>query len=228
MKKEILSLIITTSILNYNYATACNQTTRDKKYDKNIHENICIPEGYWITMIGNGTKKCDYNSDGIEDLVVMWSKKGDLNLGDTLFTSIYRQDSLKNFTFWKTLGNLERYIGNYIHYVSLDGKWPTNKQDSLFIDKYYEVYGETYPLQSLTIEKNYIIIELGYDDHPYRTILVTYKYNKSLDNYCFEKCEYHNTLPPENNIITHEYDNIFGPTIDDFTYFYNVKKIKDK
>ena len=81
-------------------------------------------------------------------------------------------------------------------------------------------YEDAYPLLRLKIEKTFIILDIRLDAEAYWRI--TYKYNDALKNWRYEKCE--EVFRNDSGSLLRDMSWAFGPTIDDFTYFYLDKE----
>ena len=81
-------------------------------------------------------------------------------------------------------------------------------------------YEGFYHLLDLRVEKAFIIMDIMLDaEADWR---VTYKYDGALKNWIYEKCE--EVLHDEGGASLRDMAWAFGPTIDDFTYFYLDKR----
>jgi hypothetical protein len=130
----------------------------------------------------------------------------------SIYLSIYLQNPDSTFSHFKTFSHLyplyfEIYYLTYI------------PEDTTLIP-ILKGYGYTYPLRELRVEKAFIILEIKLDAEA--DWKVTYKYDDAIKNWKYEKCE--EVFLDESGALPHDMAWAFGPTIDDFTYFYWDKR----
>lgn len=181
----------------------CNRTTWVKQDEKKIPKGVCIPMGYFISNIYEST---DVNDDGLSDFIFKW-RRPELQDGDTLFVTIYTQNTDSSFNFFRTFNNL--YPINFKSY-SLDY---IPKQERLrSIQKKYQ---DQYPFLKLTFEKDAIQITRKGDATA--DLIITYRYDKGLKNWIYEKTIMYDFVA--NTKEPYDLSEELGPTIDNFTYF---------
>jgi len=202
----ILQLILfLCSVVSYAQNTDCNRAVWIKEDEKKIPKEICIPNGnYHITEV---YEKVDVNGDGLEDFIFDWNKNP-LQDGDTIYVTIYAQNSDSTFSFFCTFNNLYPI---YFKSYSLD----YTPQDTSLIS-IHRKYENFYPLHGLKFENDLIKITMRNDAET--DIVITYKYDKTIKNWRFEKSEEYYFI--DSTLDPIDLSNKLGPTIDNFTYFY--------
>ena len=202
----ILQLILfLCSIVSYAQNTDCNRAVWIKEDEKKLPKEICIPNGnYHITEV---YEKVDVNGDGLKDFIFDWNKNP-LQDGDTIYVTIYTQNSDSTFSFFRTFNNLYPI---YFKSYSLD----YTPQDTSLIS-IHRKYENFYPLHGLKFENDLIKITIRNDAET--DIVITYKYDKTIKNWRFEKSEEYYFI--DSTLDPIDLSNKLGPTIDNFTYFY--------
>ncbi|MEM4326149.1 MAG: hypothetical protein QXU40_02515 [Candidatus Pacearchaeota archaeon] len=210
MKRNICLFII---ILLHNIIvsaqdTTCNRAVQVKSYEKELPKEVCIPQGYLISDI---YEKTDINGDSLNDFIFDWNKNP-LKDGDTIYVTIYLQNPDGTYKYFRTFNNLYPiYFKSYsLDYIPQD-------TSLILIHRKYENF---YPLHRLKFEKDLIKITIRNDAET--DIVVTYRFDKTINNWRFEKSEEYyfidGTLDPIN------LSDKLGPTIDNFTYFYWIEE----
>lgn len=183
----------------------CNRNVWIERFTKLLPKEVCIRMGnYHITEV---YKKTDINNDGLIDFMFDWNKNP-LNDGDTIYVSIYIQKPDSTFAYFRTFKNLypiyfERYDLDYI------------PKDSALV-KMQRRYENFYPLRKLEFENDKIRLRIRYDAEA--DLIVTYKFDSEKKNWFYEKAEEY--FFSSEGSLPKDYSKVFGPTIDDFTYFY--------
>jgi hypothetical protein len=134
------------------------------RFEQLLPKEICIPKGYYITHIYDGT---DLDGDGLEDFIFEWNRKS-LKSGDTIFISAYLQKTDSSFVFLKTFSNLKPiYFDSYSDFQSKDER----------LNQLHRIYGG-YPLQELRFENQQIIIRFNDNSSGrYAGVLLTYLFD---------------------------------------------------
>lgn len=202
----ILQLILLLcEIISYAQNTDCNRAVWIKEDEKKLPKEICIPNGnYHITEV---YEKVDVNGDGLEDFIFDWNKNP-LQDGDTIYVTIYTQNSDSTFSFFRTFNNLYP-----IYFRSYDLDYVPEDTSLISIHKKYE--GE-YQLKSLKFKNDFIIIEIFYA--ALENLIIKYKYNNEKKNWVYYSCELYSFLNESKTLM--DLSGKLGPTIDNFTYFY--------
>jgi hypothetical protein len=205
MKKYIISeiVLLLIGIAVFAQNTDCNRAVWVKQDEKKIPEGICIPKGY---LISNIYESADINDDGLPDFIFKW-RKPDLQDGDTLYVTIYTQNQDSTFSYLRTFNNL--YPINFKSY-SLD----YIPKDEKFRAIYKKYHGQ-YPFLKLTFEKD--IIQINRKGDATADLIITYRYDKDLKNWRYEKTEMYDFVA--NTKEPYDLSEELGPTIDNFTYF---------
>lgn len=207
MKKYIIPQIVLSflSCVTFAQNIDCNRSVWLNRFTKLLPKEVCIQNGnYHITEVYD---KVDLNNDGLEDFIFDWNKDT-LQDGDTIYVTIYIQNPDSSFSYFHTFNNL--YPINFKSYSS--DYEPNEDKLKDFQKKYYGFD----PLIELTFEKGMIKITRKEDAEA--NLIITYKFDKSINNWRYEKSE-------EYFLVDGGYKTIdllkeLGPTIDNFTYFY--------
>jgi len=202
----ILQLILfLCSIVSYAQNTDCNRAVWIKEDEKKLPKEICIPNGnYHITEV---YEKVDVNGDGLEDFIFDWNKNP-LQDGDTIYVTIYTQNSDSTFSFFRTFNNLYPiYFKSYSRdYIPKDEK----------LRSVHKKYRGEYLLLKLKFEKN--IIEITIMGDATTDLIITYKYDRDIKNWRYDNTVMYDFVA--NTKEPYDLSEEVGPTIDNFTYFY--------
>jgi hypothetical protein len=204
--KFLFALLCTTAVAANAQDENCNQKVWPRNFGDPIPQGVCIPQGMfnYITAVYDRT---DINGDGLEDFICDWNVKP-LDDGDSIYVSIYLQNSDSTFSHFRTFSHLYP-----IYFARYDLGYIPEDTTLIPILKGYE---DTYPLIGLRVEKAFIILEIEFDAEAYWRI--TYKYDDAIKSWRYEKCE--EVFRNESGASLRDMAWAFGPTIDDFTYFY--------
>lgn len=197
----VIVLVVIPLLVKGQQHTNCNRETDLKMF---IPNDVCIPNGkYQITQVD---KENDVDGDNKKDLVIEWNNMP-IKDGDTIFVSIYLQNKDSAFTFFRTFNNLYP-----IFFKSYDLSYMPRDTSLNTIYKKYE--GE-YLMLDLIFKKGKIVIRRKNDATS--EFFITYKYDKKLKNWIYEKCEMYDFTIEK----TKPYDlsDKLGGTINNFTYF---------
>lgn len=211
MKTKLLFALLCTIVVTANAQNEnCNQKVWPRNFGDPIPQGVCIPSGIfnYITRVFDRT---DVNGDGLEDFICDWNVKP-LSDGDSIYLSIYLQNPDSTFSLFRTFSHLcPLYFARY------DFDYTPEDTALIPILKKYEGF---YPLLDLRVEKAFIILEFLLDAAA--NWRVTYKYDDALKNWRYEKCE--EVFRNDSGSLLRDMSWAFGPTIDDFTYFYLDKE----
>ncbi len=206
MKRIILLQVATLlfSIVSNAQNKDCNRSVWIKQDERKLPKEVCISKGnYHITEV---YEKIDVNGDGFEDFIFDWNKNP-LQDGDTIYVTIYIQNPDSTFSFFRTFNNLyPLYFKSY----SLDYTPKENRLKSV-----HKKYKDQYPFLKLTFEKETIQITMKEDAEA--NLIITYKFDKAINSWCYEKCEEYFLAVGGYKPI--DLSEKLGPTIDNFTYF---------
>lgn len=201
----MITLLILNTIMSYAQDCICNRSVWIKSWEKELPKEVCIPLGnYHITQV---YERVDVNDDGLNDFIFDWNRYP-LKDGDTIYVTIYLQNQDGTYQYFRTFNNLypiyfERYDLDYIP-----------KDTSLIsIHKKYENF---YPLHGLKFDNDLIKTKIRNDAET--DLVITYKFDKSINNWRFEKSEQYYFI--DETLDSINLSDKLGPTIDNFTYFY--------
>ena len=200
----ILQLILfLCSIVSYAQNTDCNRAVWIKEDEKKLPNGICIPKEYLISNIYEST---DVNNDGLMDFIFKW-RKSELQDGDTMYVTIYVQNSDSTFSFFRTFNNLYPiYFKSYSRdYIPKDEK----------LRSVHKKYRGEYLLLKLKFEKN--IIEITIMGDATTDLIITYKYDRDIKNWRYDNTVMYDFVA--NTKELYDLSEEVGPTIDNFTYF---------
>lgn len=208
IEKAILILIFLITVLSGfsqdSLIVECNRSVKISSFLKKMPNEVCLPKGnYQVTHIFENT---DINEDGYDDFIFKYSKYP-LTDGDTSYISVYTQNSDSSFSFFRTFDNLYP-----LYFLKYDIEFIPKDERLRLIHKKYE---NEYLLLNLEFNKNRIIIKRKMDAE--FNLIITYKYNKELNNWVYEKCE--EFLIAHGISTPYDLQEKLGPTIDNFTYF---------
>lgn len=211
MKKYLLSgvlavLCICVSAQNkldavYVTDSLCNRNVEIQNYLRKLPKDICIPFGYHISFIRSET---DINNDGLLDFIFEWNSP-ELKDGDTIFISCYLQNPDLSYSHLKSFKHLYPvYFKDYsASYVPIDSTLKELKNRMVM----------GYALKSLKFEGMFIKIEFKADAAS--DFCLEYKFDVEKENWFLIKSELTNFEEDHR-----DWSKVFGPSIDDFTYFY--------
>lgn len=198
---QIVLLFLTASTIAQNID--CNRAVWIKQNAKNLPKEVCIPKGYLISNIYEST---DINGDSLPDFIFKW-RKPELQDGDTLYISIYLQNSDSTFSYFRTFNNLYP-----IYFKDYSRDYVPPKSALIALHKKYE--GEDQFLE-LKFEQNLITLKIEYAAK--EDLWVQYYYDKSKKDWLYQKAEIHDYWEKVTPIDLSEK---IGPSINNFTYFY--------
>jgi hypothetical protein len=199
---QIVLLFLSSVILGQNID--CNRSVWINRFTKLLPKDICIPNGnYHITEVYN---RVDLNEDGLEDFIFDWNRNP-LQDGDTIYVTIYLQNPDSSFSNFRTFNNL--YPINFKSY-SFDY---VPKEDKLK-DIHKKYYGFD-PLIEINFDEG--IIKITRKEDAEANLIITYKFDKSINNWRYEKSEEYFLVGGGYKLI--DLSEQLGPTIDNFTYF---------
>lgn len=182
MKKQFLTMVIlfTFEFICYSQtikSPACNRAVSNKSYEKKLIKEVCIPNGYQISLILTETRNIDMDGDGVGDFVFNWSKPQKID-GDTTFTTVYKKNKDNSFTFLKTFKNLYPiYFKNYNVSTYINA----NKE----IEKFYnDCVGQQPLFKAIDFVGKAGVISINFNDiETGLGFLVKYKYNSKLKDW---------------------------------------------
>jgi hypothetical protein len=200
---QIVLLFLTASAIAQNID--CNRAVWINRFTKMLPKEVCIPKGnYHITEV---YEKIDLNDDGFEDFIFDWNKNP-LQDGDTIYVTIYFQNSDSTFSYFRTFNNLYP-----IYFKDYSLEYPPKVESLKVIHKKYE--GENQFL-NLSFEKNLITLKIK--NEAKEDLWVQYYYDKSKKDWLYLKAELHDYALDKVTPI--DLSDKIGPSINNFTYFY--------
>lgn len=190
----------------------CNQQVSTKWLKNKIPNSVCIPNNQHIREIKS---KKDINKDKLNDFIITHSKINAKDR-DTLFVSIYTQNTDSTYSLKKTLGNLYPIILNdynsdlYIN-DSLSGVFVTG-------------YNGIYPLKKLEFLEEEVVLKINIGAG--ETMVFHFIYRNTEDNWFLEWAEYRGELTrqAEELLRADGVLNEFKPTIEKI-YYSNEEQI---
>jgi hypothetical protein len=216
MKIKLSIILITLFIGSQSYCqfskkmiqqdTNCNRTVEIKEYSKILPIEVCLPKGYQVVYIYNNV---DFNSDKKNDFCFAW-RKINISDGDTTYISIYKQNSDSTYHIFKTFKNLRPLFFK-------DYSPEYHPKDSSLNELKGKYIG--YGLRKLNFENDLIKVVFAADATD--DFSLVYKYDDSIKNWKLTECKVITNYPDPNE---RDWTRVFGPTIDDFTYFYWEKE----
>ena len=153
----------------YAQQDSCYQQSWTKRIAKKLPASVCIDKEEIIYQFFSDF---DFNQDGLSDIAIKVGKKKKSN-GDTLKLKIFKQLVDSTFVEFMQLNNI---FPIYFEKYSLD----YNVQDKGLL-KIKDRYQETYPLEHLKLEDNYISIRMIADATATFHLLYTYNANQGLN-----------------------------------------------
>jgi hypothetical protein len=163
MKTTNYSLLVLLICNGYSYAQSpkdCSRAVINKRLVPKLDSVFCVPKGYCITDI----KEIDLTDDDRSDKIISWRKIKAVD-GDTIFYSLYSQNSKGFYSLQRKFSNLSPlYYKNY----SDDYKTGNKYLDSI---KTRYVNPE---LIEVIFERNNIVVNLYMESTVLRKLLFTY------------------------------------------------------